>query len=260
MLFQGPSTSEYYLAEFRNSAKGGYDANMFTWENQTNGVAVWQVKTGADGFPITIPGIVITGGGNKQIDTVPAGDDRAEDTDGNGVKDTITPGFDRVLQSRPAGDDRYWDDVLMFVIGGSNGQRGFSSLLQPQHGQRSYYGYGPAYPPFIMALRAGAPSTDGSRAYLEWGDALPRLDWTGSATRDVTFDVGGAFGVSQRGRVVSLYHPALGNRDITVVSWEADRLRLRVPSASVAPGSYTLRVYGDATRATASNGLALTVY
>ena len=101
-------------------------------------------------------GIVITGGGNKQIDTVPAGDDRAEDTDGNGVKDTITPGFDRVLQSRPAGDDRYWDDVLMFVIGGSNGQRGFSSLLQPQHGQRSYYGYGPAYPPFIMALRAGA--------------------------------------------------------------------------------------------------------
>lgn len=260
LLFQGPSNSEYYLAEFRNSAKGGYDANMFTWESQTSGFAVWQVKTGADGFPITIPGVVITGGGNKQIDTIPTGDDRSEDTDGNGVKDTITPGLDRVLQSRPAGDDQYWNDVLMFVIGASNGQRGFSSLLQPMHGQRTYYNYGTSFPLPIVALRAGAPSADGSRAFIEWGDALPRLDWTGSATRDVTFDVGGAFGTSQRGRVVSLYHPALGNRDITVVAWEADRLRLRVPSATVAAGTYTLRIYGDATRVTASNGLALTVY
>ncbi len=261
VLFQGPSNREYYLAEFRNSAQGGYDANMFTWENQTDGFAVWQVKTGDDGFPITIPGILITPGTNGRIDATRAGDDVFQDSDNDGVVELVTPGPDRALQTVPAGDDRYWDDVLMFVRGGSNGQRGFSSLLQPQHGQRAYHGYGPVYLPFIMALRAGAPSLDGRRAYLEWGDALPRLDWgPATATRDVTFDVGGAFGTGQRGRVVSLYHKATGNRDVTVVAWEADRLRLRIPAASVGPGSYTLRIYGDATRAAASNGLALTVY
>jgi M6 family metalloprotease-like protein len=252
---RGPG--EFFLVEFRSAAAGArsYDRDINDWRANRSGIAVWHAKVDEAHNPLAVPGIKITGEGNRRLDSIRMGDDVEVDSDGDGTFDRMDPGPDRELQSVPAGDDKYWNDNAVFMRGAPNGRRGDAALLQDTDGDMLVDWLRTPPEPSVLAfrIRAGRTPVDATKTWVEWSareQLIPRIDWASTEGSPITLR--GVFGVVQGAKVVSLHDDDLGTHDLEVASWTPQELVARVPPG-VPPGRYELVVYTDATRRSQSN-------
>jgi M6 family metalloprotease-like protein len=254
---------EYFLIEYRNAlGSGNYDSDMRDWRGQSRGIAVWQVKTDDRHQPVLLNGIVIQDPGRPpgRLDSVPVGDDMAQDSDRNGVNDTIIPGLDRELQSRPAGNDVYAQDRAMFVLGAPNAQRGTSKLLTDGAmtvrwlpSPRSLLGD-------ATTISVDPTSLSSATAVVEWGTPFaPRLDSVRRSFDDTSVRIAGAFPVPR----LAAYRVEVIDGDfhtwtLPVTRWTASSVEAALP-ATLPAGTYSLQVVASVDGNQRSNWVALAI-
>jgi M6 family metalloprotease-like protein len=241
---------EYFLLEFRNglAGGGGYDRSINDWRGNSSGVAVWHAKVDDSNTPLEIPGIKITPGDNGRLDTIPAGNDEDHDLNGDGIKDLLTPGPDRDLQSVPALDDKYWSDQAVFMRGAPNGRRGDAALLRETDRDLVLDWLRNSTEPSVHALRVRAAgyTPDATRVSVEWSareQLIPRIDYSPEGGRAGSqIRLRGMFGVAQGTRRVSLIADDIFRYELRVTSWTPWEIVAWLPPA-IHPGRYDLLIY-----------------
>jgi M6 family metalloprotease-like protein len=253
ILFYNPSrVGEYYLAEFRMQA--GYDTNI-----PAAGVALWLVKTDADGSLAEMPGNVINPGADGTLDSVAAAN--TDDFQGMGAwGPRIFPGANRLIESPLVNDDGYSPDPVNVAIGASGLQWGGSTPWTTAHGLiRPWWSDRTTTTGLRMRVDT---TTFAGRANVEAGrngPFRPFLQTLSSTTvsRGALVTINGApLGVGSN-KTVRL-SGATGSFNAQIVSYDCLRAVVRVPS-TMTPGSYSLSIVASGPEPVTSNTLSITV-
>ncbi len=268
IIFYDPAvgTSRYFIAEFRTPSSSigpGYDASV-----ADTGVAIWSIRTGADGSISHIRGVSIIPGDDRTLETnVVAGADQPKDFQSDGILDAIWAGPDGILDTRKAPTDAYGDDAADFLVGAPNAIRGVSSFWTQANGEFDLrIGNDPwLTPEGGIRFRVGPlPALRQASVALEWTtkDAfVPRLDLLRSAATVTTGSmvaVDGVFGAQQLSRTLSLRGETGVVYDLQVEGWSCGRVTATIPT-DVPPGEYDLVAFAGPDHAQGGNSIPLAV-
>lgn len=252
-------TSEYFMLE--NRVRAGFDTGI-----ASEGVAVWHVKIGDDGYtPFQIRGRVLGPGANGRLDSVRDSRDTLADMSpwgaGDRIMDTIMPGADGVQDSIAVGDDNYSLRNVVLMRGAPT-----TAGAEPDLGGNRAFTYADGWfrLQWINSAHGAPVALADAGISLRVGRRLPDRDWVGvqwwsdkdpeglpvdtESIRDCLDDVktvaGGAYhscALTNEGRAYcwgSSVLGALGNggsRANVVTSYDGTR---RIPTAVAVMGGY----------------------